>query len=213
MKKLLGLYKKCKKSGCCVLIVLIRHLYFQLKGKTITAHQKVKIKGLSNITTHGKLRIGMEYVGFMYKSDKTLLNIKGKAVFHGDYSIGRGCRIDIDEKAFLEVGKTGYLNVNSNFIIRHGLKIGDDCAISWGCQFLDDDFHHIKYENQKERDPKIVIGNHVWIGSNVSIYKGTRIPDGCVVAADSSVRGVFTEKDSLIAGNPARVIKSNVSWK
>jgi len=213
MQKIFRLYQKCRKSGCRFFMVLIRHALLKSRGLNIMAHQKVSIKGQKNIETRGRLQIGMSFVGFMHKSDRTLLNIRGKALFLGDYSIGRGCRIDIAENATLEVGHTGYVNANTRFIIHHHLKIGQDCAISWDCQFLDDDFHSISYEGKKEKEEGIEIGNHVWIGNYVKIYKGTRIPDGCVIAADSSVRGIFTEKNCLIAGNPARVVKEGVRWE
>ncbi len=94
----------------------------------------------------------------------------------------------------------------------HKLKIGDNCAISWNCQFLDEDFHEIKYQGKKETPEEIIIGNKVWIGSNVCVYKGTFIPNGCVIASNSVVKGGFEEENVLIAGNPAKVIKRNISW-
>lgn len=52
-----------------------------------------------------------------------------------------------------------------------------------------------------------VIGNDVWIGSNAVIMAGVEVGDGSVVGAGSIVT-----KDvpaySIVAGNPARVIKS-----
>ncbi|MEJ7665610.1 MAG: hypothetical protein WKG07_41865 [Hymenobacter sp.] len=59
----------------------------------------------------------------------------------------------------------------------------------------------------------IVLGDRVWIGSRVSIFKGTVIPSGCVVASNSVVKGVFTEENALLAGNPAKVVKRNVQWQ
>ncbi|MEW5676301.1 acyltransferase [Flavobacterium enshiense] len=176
-------------------------------------HHKVLIKGLSNIETNDKLEIGMRYVGFSDKRDTTLLNVKGKLMFSGNYSIGRGCRFDIGSNAKVLIGKGGYVNPNTTFIIMHGLTIGDNCAISWDCQFLDEDFHAIVYAGMKEKSNEIVIGNNVCIGCGVKIYKGSVIPDGSVIAANSVVRGVFTEQKVLIAGHPAKVIKNDVSWK
>ena len=59
---------------------------------------------------------------------------------------------------------------------------------------------------------EIIIGNHVWICSGTQIYKGTKIADGCVIAANSVVRGVFSVPNALIGGNPARIIKENIKW-
>lgn len=52
----------------------------------------------------------------------------------------------------------------------------------------------------------VVIGNDVWLGMNVIILSGVRINEGAVVAA-----GAVVTKDvppyTIVAGNPARVIK------
>ena len=50
------------------------------------------------------------------------------------------------------------------------------------------------------------IGQNVFIGCNCLILKGTEIGDDCVIGAGSVVSGKF-EAGSVIAGNPAKVIK------
>jgi acetyltransferase-like isoleucine patch superfamily enzyme len=194
--------------------MLVRTILFLCKHKRIYACQHVIIKGLDKIETRGDLKIGTQYVGFIHKGDMTFLRVRGKLVFEGDFTVGRGCRFDIGENALVTIGKNGYITANTSFIIMHGLSIGESCAISWNCQFLDDDFHTFEYDEKRNEinDPSIKIGNHVWIGCNTYIYKGSRIPDGCIVASNSVVKGIFNEENALIAGNPAKIIKRNVRW-
>lgn len=214
MKKIIALYKNCKKSDCIFSILLLKLIIYKIfYNKIFLIHQNVKIKGVKNIVANEKIEIGIGYVGFIHKADKTYLNINGCLRFKGKYSIGRGCRFDIGENAEVVIGNGGYINCNTNLIIMHKLVIGDNCAISWNCQFLDEDFHEISYPNKRERDSSITIGNNVWIGCGVKIYKGTVIPDGCVVASDSIIKGVFNIENSLIGGNPAKIIKENIEWK
>jgi acetyltransferase-like isoleucine patch superfamily enzyme len=213
MSRLLQLYRRCRKSGTSFIYLAVKAIYFKMLKKNILMHQYADIRGVKNITTGGILNVGTDYVGFSSRKDRTLLNVSGNLTFDGSFSIGRGCRMDIGSKANVRFGKNGFVNPFTLFVIMHDLEIGDDCAISWYCQFLDEDFHEIQYEGKKEKSNKIVIGNKVWIGANSYIYKGTTIPDGCVVASNSVVRGIFTEKNALIAGNPAKVIKQNISWK
>jgi acetyltransferase-like isoleucine patch superfamily enzyme len=212
--KLKILCNECKSTGTNVVIVLFKTLVYKLKGKNIIAHHRTLIKGLANIYTSDKvLKIGLHNVGFTNASDRTFLNIKGKLVINGNYTITQGCRLYIGQNATLQIGDGGYVNANCNFIIMHGLKIGNECIIAWNCQFLDEDYHTIEYKDKQESTNKIIIGNRVWIGCHVFIYKGVQIADGCIVAANSVVRTSFTEKNVLIGGNPARILKRDVYWK
>lgn len=56
----------------------------------------------------------------------------------------------------------------------------------------------------------IEIGNDVWIGSDVSLMEGITIADGTIVAAGANVVN-DTEPYSIVAGNPARIIKYRFS--
>ncbi|MEP7094059.1 MAG: hypothetical protein ABI793_08375, partial [Flavobacterium sp.] len=135
MDKVLKLFRKLKKSESNFIIVLSRFLWIKLfNKKQLLLHQKVKITGLKNIEVKGIVEIGVNYVGFSHKTDKTYLNIQGKLIFKGKYSIGRGCRFDIGKDALVTIGSGGYINCNTNLIIMHRLQIGDNCAISWNCQ-------------------------------------------------------------------------------
>lgn len=208
------IFQQAKLSDSNFPLFLFKRIYYKLLGKNIIAHHLTEIKNPQNIETHGTLKIGVDYIGFSSKHDRTFLNVRGKLIFRGNYSIGKGCRFDVGPEALIEIGTGGYVSANTNFLISHGLKIGNDCMISWGCQFLDEDFHKLEYENKNEIKTKsIVIGNHIWIGCNSFIYKGVNISDGCIVAANSVVKSSFTEKNVLIAGNPAEIVKHNIIWK
>ena len=54
----------------------------------------------------------------------------------------------------------------------------------------------------------VIIGDNVWIGDKVTILSGVRIGNGVVVAANSVVTKDVPEY-CVVAGNPARVIRSN----
>jgi acetyltransferase-like isoleucine patch superfamily enzyme len=185
-----------------------------MKGKNLLVYQKSIIKGIKNIHTQGFIRIGAPNTDFVHKKDITYLNIRGSFTSGGSIIIGKGCRLDVAKDAYLNIGQHSFIQPFTTIIIQHGLSIGEFCAISWNCQFLDEDFHTIQYENQRKvKDNQIIIGDRVWIGSNVSVYKGAVIGNNSVVVSHSVVKDQFEEENVLIAGNPARIIKRNISWK
>ena len=77
------------------------------------------------------------------------------------------------------------------------------------------DSHPIYDRITKERINKaesVKIGNHVWIAPNTKIMKGSIIPDGCIIGSDTTVSKPFDEKNALIVGRPARIIRRDVEW-
>jgi acetyltransferase-like isoleucine patch superfamily enzyme len=53
----------------------------------------------------------------------------------------------------------------------------------------------------------------VWVCPGSSVLKGTKIGEGSIVGRQSLVTGGDFPSNSLIAGTPAKVIKSNCKWK
>jgi len=68
------------------------------------------------------------------------------------------------------------------------------------------DFNDIGTDNTNAAHKPITIGNHVWIGRRAIILKGVTIGDRSVVAA-SAVVTHDVPSDTIVAGNPARVVK------
>lgn len=95
---------------------------------------------------------------------------------------------------------------------RSRIEIGDNTCIGGNCKILDNDFHPVEIEarnadiKEKIGTRPVLIGKNCFIGCNTLILKGTELGDGCVVGAGAVVSGKY-EAGSVIAGNPAKVIR------
>lgn len=58
----------------------------------------------------------------------------------------------------------------------------------------------------------IYIKDNVWIGTGATILKGVTVSEGAIIGADSLVTK-DVPAHSIVAGNPAKVIRKNVLWK
>ena len=94
------------------------------------------------------------------------------------------------------------------------IQIGQDCLFSGDLHFRTGDSHSIIDfdSNRLNASEDIIISDHVWVGTKVTCLKGVFVPPDCVVGACSLLNKKYVEPNSIIAGNPGRVVKNDVSW-
>lgn len=96
-----------------------------------------------------------------------------------------------------------------------GVSIGDDCLIAAGVHIRTSDMHVIidKASAERVNPPReVVVGNSVWLAGEAALLKGARVPEGCVVGFRSVVTQAFDETDCVLAGSPARIVRSGIAW-
>jgi carbonic anhydrase/acetyltransferase-like protein (isoleucine patch superfamily) len=174
----------------------------------------VEIKKSATLQLTGRLRFGDKLnpnVSFLPSS--LILDSNSFVKIEEGVIIGGGSLIFSKKNSNLCIGKNTYFTSGLHLECVNKITIGENCAISWGVTIIDDDHHQIIYDNKRvnKDDSNVVIGDKVWVGCNVTILKNTKIGNNCVVAAGSIVKGEFPD-NVLIAGNPAQIIKRNVSW-
>lgn len=89
-----------------------------------------------------------------------------------------------------------------------GIRIGPGVMIAAGAYLTDADWHDL-YDRTRPigATAEIVLEENVWIGDGATVCKGVRIGRNAIVAAGAVVtRDV--EADVVVAGNPARPVKT-----
>lgn len=120
-----------------------------------------------------------------------------------------GCLVYIVEGVSFQANTTIFLAENYSFVY-----IGRHSMISWNVEMWCTDSHSVLDLdlNLVNKGKYIYIGNHCWIGRDVSINKNSIISDDSIVGCNSLVAKKFKESRCAIGGNPAKIIKTNVSW-
>jgi len=93
------------------------------------------------------------------------------------------------------------------------IKIGKSCMLASEIDIRTCDGHTIYCEDKIINLSKnIIIHDNVWVTKNVTILKGTNILKGCIVGTGSVLTGKTFESKSIVAGNPAKIIKKDITW-
>lgn len=179
-----------------------------------------------------------EVIGTPVADDKCSLIFKGenaKAVFgtnvkftnvkiifsgsNGTLIIEDGCHLIGDLRIVgngtLVIGKRTKFNKPCWIKASDGtsLKIGQKCLFA-NDRIRTSDMHSIIDLTTNTRinpDADVVIGDRVWLAEDTTIYKGVTIGNGSIIGAGSVVTRSVPE-NSLAAGVPAKVLRTNVSW-
>lgn len=196
--------------------------YFGIKDgirlPILLSHNVKFIKLNGDIEILDKLKMGMIKIGFGNvgifdkRRSKTLLELNGQIIFNGRADIGHGSKLCVN--GILTIGNRFKITAESSIICYERITIGDDCIFSWENLIMDTDLHKVYDENNNYVNPnkEILIGNKVWVGCRCTILKGTTLTNGIVVAAGSLINKTFFDQNTVLAGNPAKVVKNDINW-
>ena len=131
----------------------------------------------------------------------------------GKFSVAFG-RSDSAGMPELVIGNGTFIGHMCGFNVGRSIRIGHHCLLAGHVSIFDMDGHPLDAARRRAGEPTppelidpVVIGDDVWVGNGAVILKGVTIGARSVVAA----RAVVTRDvpaDTIVAGNPARIVKA-----
>lgn len=181
-----------------ILEFFLSYIYTKLKiSKSCNIDTNTIVYYKSSIDNKGIIQIG-----------KNCLIGRSRKNYHAGMPYYTTLFVDVPD-AYISIGNNSRIN-GAYIHAQKGIVIGEKCLIATGVNIIDSNGHELYSMDRtigRDKPESIIIGNNVWIGLNATILKGTIIGDNSVVSAGSVVKGVFP-KNSLIQGNPAKIVKN-----
>lgn len=118
-------------------------------------------------------------------------------------------------RSYFSIGADTSCNSASVTLSDATISIARDCMLSHDITIQPSDQHDIvdiakgEIINTKRT---IILEDHVWIGKEAYLGAGCHVGTGAVVGARSVVTGPVAA-NTIVGGNPARVIREGVAWK
>lgn len=216
--------KELIKSNSIVLMIMssIYNIPFYILNFKKLIKNKIVLRGV--FVKNTKLNINGE--GNIIIIDKLTRLENVEINMYGDYG-----KLEIEEKCIIKNSNFWFEDFSSSIIIGKNttfervhiaslennskVTIGEDCMFSRGIEIRTGDSHAVidlltMKKVNKAKD--IYIGNHVWVGANVTVLKGVSIPDGCVIGLGSIITKSINERNSIVVGVPAKIVRRSIKW-
>jgi len=136
--------------------------------------------------------------------------LKGVSI-DSNFRLFPGSRIECLKNGRILVGKNVSIGQSLFIQTSSSITIGNNVSMSANIFIGTTDYRINPYDGssflmQEEFEQAVTIESGVFIGHGAVILPGTHLSEGCVVGANSVVKGRF-ERDTIIAGVPAKTIR------
>jgi len=160
---------------------------------------------------HGEVEFGRDVVllgrtRIRFREGGGRLVLGNKVQLQGFFDIGDGSTV--------RIGAASKINRQCKFIALEGacIHLGRRCLLS-NATLRTCDMHSILDLEGNRINPSrsITLENKVWLAENTYVAKGVSIGHDTVIAANSVVTKSIPPH-VIAAGNPARIVRSDISW-
>lgn len=188
-------------------------LIHTLPSSTFDIHPTAKIN-IKKTFLYGSAPVkGMRIPTCLKMAAGTTLEIHdGPLTRYGDvpYNLRYGAYIEIINGGRLSIGQ-GAANVGLTIMCAKEITIGNGVRIGRNVSIRDWNGPHVIVNDTYVNHAPVKIEDHVWLCTGCSIMPGVTIGEGSVVATNSVVTKNIPPR-CLVAGSPAKVIRTDIEW-
>ncbi len=194
-------------------LAYLLHVFRAVRYRVVTLFGKLMLRGLHvSYGKHLTLK-GLPIVARCPGSSITLGDYVVLVSYSSDTALGVNHPVKIETvspQASIVIGDHVGISGGS-FCAQVKVEIGAGCLLGANVMIADTDFHPIaaanrRYNGTGVRAAEVVIGQNVFLGSNVTVLKGVYIGRNSVIGAGSLVTKDIPE-NAIAAGNPCRVLR------
>ncbi len=184
-------------------------------GKGVIKESKITIYGHNNYL---EIKDGYNIVNIeiLIRGNNNYILIDEN--FELNYNTNKGplCLSAKDDNNIINLGKNIHIRGEGEIVCMEGTKIeiGDNFGMSNETIIRSGDGHRIldKDGNRSNPSKSIKIGKDCWLARRAIVLKGVHLQDYTIVATGALVTKSYDEGNIILGGNPAKIIKKNISW-
>jgi acetyltransferase-like isoleucine patch superfamily enzyme len=162
------------------------------------------------IKFNSKIKFSSYRVGIENNTQIIISGKNSKIIFGNTNYFYRFGNLEVFDNGKIVFGNNVSINKGFSIVSRKSIVFGNNIMIGPNVMIYDHDHNfnkkNIIFKNQGYKSSSITIGDNVWFGANVFISKGVKIGNNVVVAANSVITKDIPN-NSLVAGNPFKIIK------
>lgn len=198
-------------------VSIIRSLFLSLRfGGRIVIMRGTRVRlergARIEVPRGGRLLLGKSHVAGGPASLHMMRDARLRVTGQGRVSFSRGARVLVMKGACLSVGGESTIHYNAAITCFSRIEIAPFVGISWNANILDGNLHELIVGGvPRPRSRPVVIGSYAWIGSSATVI-GATLGEWAVVGAGSVVVSDVPSRVA-VAGNPARIIRKDVTWR
>jgi len=136
----------------------------------------------------------------------------GRFVTKGRAGIYYGACIEVHKGGELTIGDKFGANTGLTIVCGGKITIGDDVMCGRHVTLRNTNGGHPMNIPGAKNSRPLIIGDHVWFCENSTVMNGVKIGSGAVIGSYAVVYD-NVPANTLVMGNPAKVVMENVQWK